>query len=285
MPDDLTEQMDKSKVVEFWDRAAKDADRGCGSQAGMLAGNPLLAQYRQTSEERHFLKIVSLTPKMDVLEVGAGGGRWSFFLADKVRSVVGLDISREMVELSRSEMIARRVSNVSFAHMDFLTYPTDRTFDVIYFSGVLQYCTDNEVAASIEKARTLLSQNGVIISRDTIQARERVTLTGRYPVIYRTVEEYRRLFGAGGFELRYSAPSYKPKRFTSLCSRLYHPPVLPYWLALSVLLVLNLLNDAIGRPRFLMRAADRNQPQSDNLRQHCFFNYQKVQLERQSRED
>ena len=105
--------MDKSKVVEFWDRAARDAGRGRGSQAGMLAPNALLAQYRQTSEEKHFLKIVRLTPEMDVLEVSAGGGRWSFFMADKVRSVVGVDISREMVDLAESERMARRVPSWS----------------------------------------------------------------------------------------------------------------------------------------------------------------------------
>lgn len=69
-----------------------------------------------------FLKLLSrekmLEKSFDVLDVGCGAGIYSMAIADKVRSVSGIDFSPRMISTGNGELLRRNISNVSLKQMD-----------------------------------------------------------------------------------------------------------------------------------------------------------------------
>lgn len=71
-----------------------------------------------------------------VLDFGCGSGRFSYWIAPRVKKVVGLEITPEMVELAERN---RDVENVEFMVYDGIHFPVfPFPFDLILSVGVLQ---------------------------------------------------------------------------------------------------------------------------------------------------
>ncbi len=266
--------IDNEKNVAFWDRAAHQAQSGQKAFAGMLMeGRTFEAIYRCLAEQERFLSINRLTPLSRVLEVGSGGGRWAYFLADKVGSYVGLDISPMMVVLAQEEARRRNLANVHFKYQGLVEFESTEQFDLVYFSGVLQYMDDDVVKQCITKASRLLSPRGVVVSRDSVQLNERVEKSGDYPVIYRTPDEYLALFEAGGFRREYMKLSYQHKRFTKTAARLYGLPFISYGMAYTFREGLCAVDNLLGNPDLLKTERHKKELQQANPQEHRFFKY------------
>lgn len=266
--------IDVEKNVAFWNRTALRTAENKAEFAGMLmAGREFEALYRCKAEQKHFANICPLAKHMTILEIGSGGGRWGFYFADKVASYTGLDISSEMIRISNEKRVKNRVDNINFICIDFLEFNPGVKYDVIYFSGVLQYMDDAIALASIVKARALLKENGVVISRDTIQSKCRIEKNGDYPVVYRLAMEYVDIFKKAHFLLEYSHVSYAKKRFTKIASRLYRLPVVTYSMAYIFREILCCIENVLGNPNYLKTKEMKNRPKEVNPQQHCFFKY------------
>lgn len=234
------------------------------------------AVYRKNAEQNHLLEFFTPTAQTSVLEIGSGGGRWGFFFADKVSYYQGLDLSAEMVALAEKERLRRGLENVHFAAQDLLSWESSRKFDLIYFSGVLQYMNDDVVADTLGRAGELLAEGGVIVSRDSIQTQERVEREGEYPVVYRCVSEYADLFARAGYRMVYSARSYPGRRFTRVVSRLYRLPFVSYAVANAFCETLEWIDRLLGGPAILKSSAHRRMLAEANRREHLFFKYLKA---------
>lgn len=269
--------IDSDKNIAFWDAAAEKSNDKNKNFAGMLMeGHEFEAAYRCRAEQKHILNIYPLTSETRILEVGSGGGRWGFFFADKVCGYIGLDISRKMVEIAESDRIRRDLSNIRFECCDFLEFTCDEKFDLVYFSGVLQYMDDPVVKQCIAKASEILSETGLIISRDTIQTTKRVEKASDYPVIYRTSAEYKEIFESKGYDLKYSALSYEHKRFTGLAAKLYDIPGITYGLAYTFREILCIIDNMLGKPAFLKTPQHKISLGKENPQEHRFFKYVRV---------
>lgn len=260
--------------IAFWDRTAERFGDGRAAYAGMLMeGREFEAIYRVQAEQARFLTLFDCTPRSRVLEVGSGGGRWAFFLAERIASYVGLDISPKMVSIAETERARRGLANARFECANLLDYSTDERFDLVFFSGVLQYVDDATIAAVLARAARLLAPGGIFVSRDSVQLEERVVKAGDYPVMYRTPEEYRVVFEAAGFERTYMDVSYPAKRFTNVASRLYQLPFMSYSMACAVRAGLCAVDDALGNPDFLKTEQHRRELRQRNPQEHRFFKY------------
>src|SRR4030095_15470587 len=85
--------------------------------------------------EKKFIRLFSKKiSSFEMLDVGIGGGRTTFFFAPKVRNYVGIDYSTKMVGYCQEKFVTFR--HVEFAEMDardLSTFSTER-FDLILFS-------------------------------------------------------------------------------------------------------------------------------------------------------
>ena len=204
----MNEKLDYKKVNKFWDKSAVNSAYDDDIQTGMMVKNKLSAQYRKYREEEHFSKIIKFEKGMNVLEIGCGTGRWAFYMAPKVKQIVAVDSSENMINIARNKQKKRDNHNIKFYCGSACEFDTNTRFDVVYFSGVLEYIMDNDVNSILNKVPGWLKNGGVCASRDTISRGERVVEAGDYPVIFRTREEHIKMFAENNLYLRYNEKSY-----------------------------------------------------------------------------
>ncbi|MGZ3524721.1 MAG: class I SAM-dependent methyltransferase, partial [Thermodesulfobacteriota bacterium] len=81
-------------------------------------------------------EVLNLKGDEVVLDFGCGSGRFSYWIAPKVKKVVGLEITPEMIDLAEK---SRTAENVEFKVYDGIHFPTfSYPFDLILSMGVLQ---------------------------------------------------------------------------------------------------------------------------------------------------
>lgn len=273
----------KDQVVNFWDNVAKRSSHKNRKNAGMLGpGTAFFEADRQSQENTKFNQLIDLNTISNVLEVGCGGGRWCFYLSDKVSgSITGIDISGEMIKLANSLLEREKLKNIEFYQKDFLSLDDIKKYDLIYFSGVLQYIEDDKIMEMLKKIKNEASSKCIILCRDTIQLKERITKTGDYPVIYRTKQEYIDLFSKSGFDLIASEIAYKIPRFSRIINLFYHPPFMGLNFARFIGKILNIINNILGNPRFLMSKGLYKAIQSGNMQNHIFTVYERSSNEKE----
>jgi ubiquinone/menaquinone biosynthesis C-methylase UbiE len=88
---------------------------------------------------------VTLTPRMNALDVGGGTGRLSILLSDRVGSVVVTDPSAGMVHVARERIQAAGLSDrLRAVQVDLTTDPLDGAYDVVWSSLALHHVQDLE---------------------------------------------------------------------------------------------------------------------------------------------
>ncbi|MCK5414121.1 MAG: class I SAM-dependent methyltransferase, partial [Thermoplasmata archaeon] len=124
-PISVTERVRKER--RFWSSVAPSYDS--------WVGEAYEDQYRTFN--LHLLDVVG--PEDSVLEIGAGTGNITLHIAPHVRSIVGVDLSAEMVQVARKKCSSMGLSNVEFQVGDAYELPfEDGTFDKVVCVNVLQ---------------------------------------------------------------------------------------------------------------------------------------------------
>jgi ubiquinone/menaquinone biosynthesis C-methylase UbiE len=197
------------KVEKFWNESATNSTYDDDIQTGMLNKNKLAAQYRKYKEEEHFDRIINLRKDMNVLEVGCGTGRWAFYMAPKVKKVVAIDLSENMIDIAKNKQKNENVNNIEFYCGSASEFDADEKFNLVYFSGVLPYISDDDINDLLNKLPKWMDKGGVCLSRDSVSLKKRIDLTEGYPVIYRTRGEYIKIFKKNNLYLTYNEENYK----------------------------------------------------------------------------
>jgi len=93
-----------------------------------------------------------------VLDFGCGSGRFSYWVATKVRKVIGLEITREMIDLGEQN---RTAENVEFMVYDGIHFPAMQyLFDIIVSVGVLQYMEIEGLKKTVSELSRYLGRDG-----------------------------------------------------------------------------------------------------------------------------
>jgi len=125
-----------------------------------------------------------------VLDFGCGSGRMSYWIAERVRKVVGLEVSSEMIELAERN---RLTANVEFLLYDGLHFPVfSEPFDSVLSVGVLQQWKGSEFNERISQLGSCLKKEGKIYLIEQASDNPKV---GRP-----SVEEYLKAFKQSNFE-------------------------------------------------------------------------------------
>lgn len=98
-------------------------------------------------------EVFSYLDKMDyagkaVLDHGCGDGRYAFYFTNKgAKSVVGVDISLEMIDLATKNLIESKSKRIKFVKADVLSLPFEKdSFDFVFSNFVLHHCLDSQRA-------------------------------------------------------------------------------------------------------------------------------------------
>ena len=110
------------------------------------------------------LRLVRPSPATRVLEVGSARGDTAFFLAPRVRSLVGIDAAPVAVAAARAEQAVRGVGNVRFEEADArdLAAAPGGPFDVVLLADFVEHALDDVLVPCFESARRVLAPGGAL---------------------------------------------------------------------------------------------------------------------------
>ena len=166
--------------------------------------------YRHYHELRHFCRIVPLSRRDSVLELGCGTGRWAVALAPLVARWIGVDLSRRALELARASAAERAIGNVEFVEGTVPGFQATGPFHIAYFSGVTQYLDDASFERALDELRASLEPNAIIVDRSTINEKASENLVcGDHVVNYRSPADLDGQYARIGAHRVYRGRSYR----------------------------------------------------------------------------
>jgi len=121
---------------------------------------------RRKYEERHaaLLRIVRPAPSTRILEVGSARGDTAFFLAPRVKEIVGIDASQAAIGAARARLAALALPNVRFEEKDARDLPgvPGGPYDVVLLADFVEHVGDGVLLPCLSGARTALRPGGAL---------------------------------------------------------------------------------------------------------------------------
>ena len=126
------------------------------------------------------------------LDLGSGVGYWAEEFARNFSRVVAIEGSQTLYQAL--EKRCAPYSNIRAIHGNILSFEPDGRYRLVFLGGLLMYLDEKDVIALLQKLTPYLAPNGIILCRESTSRGETVTRTGAYPVVYRSVPDYKRIF-------------------------------------------------------------------------------------------
>ena len=158
------------------------------SLGGGVAGRPGDEESREVASVLDALE--SMRPLETVLELAAGTGWWTQWLAQHARRVMADDAAEEMLALNRDRVHA---TNVRYVLADVFTWRPDRKFDLVFFAFWLSHVPGDRFAGLWQLVHESLGPNGRVFFVDELGTEELRALETRVggDAVLRTLEDGR----------------------------------------------------------------------------------------------
>lgn len=115
-------EQDLSRTIELWDTMAVQRSQ-----------QPLTLPSWQTSPFlMQLAQEAPLGPDWTVLDIGCGTGGYSFAISQRVKHVVGIDVSPKMIALAKQRAQQLQIENVTFLCGDFTSLDFAHPFDLSF---------------------------------------------------------------------------------------------------------------------------------------------------------
>lgn len=102
-----------------------------------------------------------LKPEQEVLEIGAGTGRFTLLVAPRVRHVTAVDLSANMLQQLAAKTKKQKLENIDRVHGDFMQIDFSKRFDLIIGFSAIEYIRDE--GALFRKMAELLKPGGRLL--------------------------------------------------------------------------------------------------------------------------
>ncbi len=139
---------------------------------------------------RHLL--ASVERNGTVLDLGSGVGYWAKEFAHSFSHVVAIEGSHALYPML--EKRCAPYTNIRTINGNVLSFDPDGHYNLVFLGGLLMYLNEHDVIDLLKKLIPCLGPNAIILCRESTMRGQTVTLTGDYPVIYRSVSDYQRIF-------------------------------------------------------------------------------------------
>ena len=152
--------------------------------------------------EKTLAKLVK--PTDDVLEVGCATGRYGFFLADKCKSYLGVDISPAHVDYFNGKIEESGLANVKAQLGDAMRLDgiADESFDVVLVLGPMYHLPHEEREAVFAESRRVCKTDGTLVYAYINQAGVYLWASMSYPESYPNAETSKCVLQNGTDDLR-----------------------------------------------------------------------------------
>uniref|UniRef100_H2ZS59 phosphoethanolamine N-methyltransferase n=1 Tax=Latimeria chalumnae TaxID=7897 RepID=H2ZS59_LATCH len=172
----------RKAMKQFWEEHSKEAS----VEEMMLDSN---AQAIAEEDRSEIIAMLPCVEGKDVLELGAGIGRFSGQLAKKARRVTAVDFMKTFMEKNRE--VNKVYGNVTFLQADVtnLDLPPN-SFDLIFSNWLFMYLTDKELVHFTNKLLQWLRPGGYLFFRESCFFKLGSLLRSFDPTYYRAPADY-----------------------------------------------------------------------------------------------
>ncbi|MEM8773808.1 MAG: class I SAM-dependent methyltransferase [Pseudomonadota bacterium] len=200
--------IDADKVKAFWEsRAKKLGDVAFESIVNLEEDEDALSEKIQVETKNVFDFLGDIQGKT-IIDLGAGIGQWAFrFQEQGAAMVTAVEYASNLVRIGSEEAARRGITNVEFRTSPAETFNSERSYDIVYISGLFVYLNDDQVTILMPRLKKMLAvDGGILLLRDgtgdpvrhEINQEMSTHLGTEYSAIYRTRDEYLTLFSRIG---------------------------------------------------------------------------------------
>ncbi len=167
---------------------------------------------------RELIAKLNLTGVENILDIGCGDGKVTVELASIANcgSVVGVDNSRQMIDLAKEKYTQNQQPNLSFQVMDAGDLSFDACFDVVFSNAVLHWVKNHKpVMEGVYRSlrvggKILLQMGGKGGAEDLLSVIDEVKATNEwaqyfhefeFPYNFMSVDQYQVLLNDAGFSI------------------------------------------------------------------------------------
>jgi len=147
----------------------------CRFYSGARWESAQFAEVASHLETQAIFEWIPLSKSFRVLDIGAGGGRWSLALANTVESITAIEPS-DAFETLRERLSGFK--NARCVKEPFEEFLDDKPYDLIIISGVLMYILEpHHLKKFLSKVAGMLKDSGYLVLREPVVARgERIKM-------------------------------------------------------------------------------------------------------------
>ncbi len=120
----------------------------------------MIAEQKYSKSQKPLLNLISKYKKTTLLDAGCGVGLYSIFFAKKGLTVVGVDISKNMIAVAKEN--AKDVKNVKFVCSNMNNFKSIKKFGVVLASSSLHNMKLPVLKKSLKSLVNLLEKNGIL---------------------------------------------------------------------------------------------------------------------------
>jgi len=110
------------------------------------------------NQDKLFSQIKALVVSQStVIDIGCGTGRLEFFLSDKCKSLVGIDLSERNIAMAEQRLLKHSAPNISFHHsnIDEIIASGNKKFDFAILTFVIHEVNEEERIDLLKKAASV----------------------------------------------------------------------------------------------------------------------------------
>ncbi len=204
--------IDTEHTRMFYDQRARHFDEMECPYTTVLLGDqdPSLAERYNKFEKEYIFPKLYITSESNIIDIGCGIGRWAESVIPFCSCYTGTDFSSEMIATAqkRCSNLLPELTNYSFKEMSFQETVNSNIdllggpFDRMLVCGVCMYINDEDLESAFIRINDILCDNCRIYFTETIALKSRLTLDSHhsealkttYDVIYRSSEDYLKLY-------------------------------------------------------------------------------------------
>jgi ubiquinone/menaquinone biosynthesis C-methylase UbiE len=150
--------------TDYWKTWWNEQARNSVSDFALNRMTSLRLARLEQRELNNFIRAVDPQPNDVVLDAGCGSGRNISILSSRVRRIVGIDYSEEMIRRAVERAEGEKLSNVNVLQGDVtsLSFPPN-TFDKVICASVLQYLNDTDCALALREMVRVCKPGGTLL--------------------------------------------------------------------------------------------------------------------------
>lgn len=150
---------------EFWKDWFDNRAKCATSDFVLNRGTTIRLDDLERNAERQFLQAIEPRATDIVLDAGCGSGRNISLLSSRVKEIVGLDFSAQMLSRVAARVRDEKLLNVKLVpgSVTQLPFPDD-TFDKVICASVLQYLDADDCRVAFREMFRVCKNNGIVVA-------------------------------------------------------------------------------------------------------------------------